>query len=236
MELDEIIDAIGVEPFHREEAGVVYHADCLSILPKIPAGAIDLVLTDPPYDEKTHSGARYGFRETSSIIPFSPLSDFGFLAELLRVSQSWILCFCALEMFGDYKRASGQSWVRAGFWRRSDGVPQFTGDRPGQPGEGIAIMHGPTVKRWNGNGKHGYWVCGIERTDRCHPTQKPLILMRELLSDFSNDNDLILDPFLGSGTTAVAAKQLGRKFIGIEIEEKYCRIAVDRLRQGVLEL
>ncbi len=66
-----------------------------------------------------------------------------------------------------------------------------------------------------------------------HPTMKPIALMRWCL-ELSGDVNLILDPFLGSGTTAVAAKQLGRKFVGVEIEEKYCKIAVDRLRQEEL--
>lgn len=66
-----------------------------------------------------------------------------------------------------------------------------------------------------------------------HPTQKPIKLIRQLIT---KDAHTILDPFMGSGTTLVAAKQLGRKAIGIEIEEKYCEIAVKRLGQGVLAL
>ena len=65
-----------------------------------------------------------------------------------------------------------------------------------------------------------------------HPTEKPVDLIKTLIG--SNIGDLILDPFLGSGTTAVAAKQLGRNFIGIEISEKYVKIAKERLRQEVL--
>ena len=73
---------------------------------------------------------------------------------------------------------------------------------------------------------------GSEKTE--HPTQKPLALMEYLIKTYSNEGDLILDPLLGSGTTAVAAKELGRRFIGIEIEHKYCEIANNRLRQEVL--
>jgi DNA modification methylase len=68
---------------------------------------------------------------------------------------------------------------------------------------------------------------------RVHPTQKPVALMRWCLS-FVPDAQLILDPFMGSGTTLRAAKDLGRRAIGIEIEERYCEIAVKRLAQEVL--
>jgi len=71
--------------------------------------------------------------------------------------------------------------------------------------------------------------------NRTHPCPKPEKFMRWLVSKGSLDGELILDPFMGSGTTLVAAKQLGRRAIGIEIEEKYCAIAVDRLRQSVLD-
>lgn len=71
---------------------------------------------------------------------------------------------------------------------------------------------------------------------RQHPTQKPIPLMKWIIQNYSKENDLILDPFLGSGTTAVACQELGRRFIGIEISEKYCQIARERLRQKPLLL
>ena len=69
---------------------------------------------------------------------------------------------------------------------------------------------------------------------KCHPAQKPVELFKSILTDYSKETDTILDPFLGSGTTARAAKDLGRKWIGIEISKKYCDIAVKRLGQEVL--
>ena len=70
----------------------------------------------------------------------------------------------------------------------------------------------------------------VERGFKVHPTQKPITLFSPLVADFSNPGDLILDPFCGSGTTLVAAAMLGRRYIGIEIEEKYVKIAEERLR------
>jgi site-specific DNA-methyltransferase (adenine-specific) len=79
------------------------------------------------------------------------------------------------------------------------------------------------------------WRFGIER-NRQHPAQKPLPLIAQIVRVSSRPGNLVLDPFMGSGTTLVAAKQLGRRAIGIEIEQKYCDIAIERLRQGVLKL
>jgi len=222
-----------MKPYYEHVGITIYHGDCREVLPTL--GRVDHVITDPPYDTKTHNGARYGFGETSSKIPFAPLEDVGATCRMLiEASNRWIVAFCSLEMLGQYRDAAGDAWVRSCFWRRPNGVPQFTGDRPGQPGEGIAVMHSGSVKRWNGSGRHGYYEFLIEQHGRVHPTEKPLALMLQLVSDFTDPDDLILDPFMGSGTTLRAAKDLGRRAIGIELEEKYCEIAALRLAQEVL--
>lgn len=77
---------------------------------------------------------------------------------------------------------------------------------------------------------------GFQCAQRRHPNEKPLELMERLVLLCSDPGDTILDPFMGSGTTLEAAKKLGRKFIGVELNEKHCRTAVERLRQGVLPL
>lgn len=146
------------------------------------------------------------------------------------------MLFCSMEMLGAYREQAGDAWVRAGFWRRPDGAPQITGDRPGQPGEGLAIMHRPGRKRWSGGGHHAFYEHCVVKHDRVHPTQKPESLMRELVSLYSEPGEIVLDPFMGSGTTLVAAKRLGRIGIGIELEEKYCEIAARRLQQEALPL
>ena len=93
-------------------------------------------------------------------------------------------------------------------------------------------MHNPGMKKWNGGGKAAIWRHLVERGYKEHPTQKPAALICELLGQFTNPDQTILDPFMGSGTTGVACAKMGRKFIGIEIEPKYFDIACKRIEQA----
>lgn len=219
-------------PYYQDEAVAIYHGDCRAVLPTLRG---DVMIVDPPYDERTHKGAR-SHGEIVSKIDFEPFDTAATLPLLLAATKRWVVAFCTMEMIAGYMAIAGDRWIRAGFWRRPDGAPQFTGDRPGTPGDAIAIMHVAGKKRWNGGGNHAFWECGVERENRVHPAQKPARLMEMLVADFTDAGDLILDPFMGSGTTLVAAKRLGRKAIGIEISEAYCEIAAKRLAQGALDL
>lgn len=233
-------------PYYDQDGITIYHGDCRAF--STLSG--DVVITDPPYDERTHAGARTLDKETrirqstgkraivaagQIDIAFDP-ADVAFTGQLWQLAKRWALAFCAMEMLGAYAAVSGDAWIRAGFWRRPDGAPQITGDRPGQPGEGIAIMHRPGKKRWNGGGHHAYWEVPVVKRGRVHPTQKPDELMVQLVTLFSDPDEVVFDPFMGSGTTLVAAKRIGRKAIGVELEEQYCEAAAKRLEQGALNL
>lgn len=113
--------------------------------------------------------------------------------------------------------AGGARWVRFGFWWKTDGQPQLSGDRPAQPGEGFAIAHAAGERmRWNGGGKHARWAHPVARGDRVHTTQTPLSLWLELVEDFTDPGDLVLDPFMGSGSLGVACLRLGRRYLGMD--------------------
>jgi len=214
-----------VKPYYETELGKLYHGDCLEIMPMLEP--VDLVLTDPPYDPKTHNGAILDIP-----IDFEPINNINKMVSLfLSLSKRWVISFCPLELLGEYKFASGECWVRAGIWDRIINMPQISGDRPAQACEGIAIMHPVGKKIWNGGGKAGIWRHRVERGFKKHPTQKPMTLFSELLLNFAKDNETILDPFFGSGTTGIVCEEFSLKWIGIEIEEKYCEIAAKRIEK-----
>lgn len=118
--------------------------------------------------------------------------------------------------------------------------PAVLRDRPATGSESITICHQPGRKRWNGGGKHAVWSVPIvldrgANGARLHTTQKPLELMLSLV-DLTDRNETVLDFVAGSGTTLVAfPKSLGRRAIGVELEERYAEIAARRLSQDVLD-
>lgn len=228
-------------PYYEDtRAGVViYHGDWREVREALALSSVDHTITDPPYDARTHARAR-SLRGGGSDIPidFAPLQDFAHVGELLDITRRWCLAFCALEQLGPYQQTAGPDcWVRAGIWNRTDGTPQISGDRPAQAAEGIAIMHGPLVKkRWRRGGHRGIWSCGVVREENRHPTQKPLALIAQLVEAFTDPGEMVFDPYAGSGTTARACKDLGRRCICIEKQEHYCEMAARRMGQEVLDL
>jgi site-specific DNA-methyltransferase (adenine-specific) len=228
----------------------LYLGDCLDVLPTL--GKVDAVITDPPYEAEAHTkGRRLSGKQESGkrTLEYGAL-DFALMSDDLRVKSSslaaelcsgWMLSFCqaeAVSVWRDAHQAAGAKYKRAMVWLKPDGAPQFTGDRPGMGYESIvASWCGTGRSQWNGGGRNGVFSHPHRENNnpKQHMTQKPIGLMRELLQLFSNPQQTILDPFMGSGTTGVAAIQMGRKFIGIEREPKYFDIACKRIKQAVAQ-
>lgn len=214
--------------------GIVLHlGDCREILPKLDMA--DCVITDPPYDEFTHRGALHKTEKDREFgIEFAALSNLNFVRPLMEQTRYWVLFFCGLEMLGKYQDQAPDKYVRGMIWDRISNAPQISGDRPAQGGEGIAVFHGVRKNmEWNGGGKAGIFRHMVERGQKEHPTQKPLRLIRELLGLFSDEGQTVLDPFMGSGTTGVAAVQMGRKFVGVEVDPRYFDIACRRVSEAM---
>ena len=216
---------------HVAEGVTLYLGDCRDILPRLKN--VDAIVTDPPYGEVTHAGARSANSLDRSSVDFAPLPG-GDLVRLCRrfleLTNRWVIMTCEWQQAACLE-AAGAPLVRLGVWVKPNGAPQFTGDRPGMGWEAVAILHREGKKRWNAGGHHAVWTCAIEQGE--HPTQKPERLVTAWVHAFTDPQETILDPFMGSGTTGVAAVKLGRRFIGIEIEERYFRLAVRRISEAL---
>ncbi len=216
-----------MKPFYQDDWATIYHGDCREILPDFPK--VDLVLTDPPYGVNRDKGfggfggfgqpivrRRFDHDDWDSDRPEEEV--FCHIFDLSKLAIIW-----GGNFFADILPRSTH-WI---FWDKLQTMPTF--------GDGELAWTNSTRKsitkvtvEWNG-------LLGKEKY-RQHPTQKPLTLMTWCIENYSKQEHCIIDPFMGSGTTLRAAKDLNRKSIGIEIEEKYCEIAAKRLQQEVLDL
>lgn len=203
--------------------------------------SVDAVITDPPYTERTHTKARAntanGIKEGINFDSFTDENLYKALEECGRLSKSWVIATL------DYNHAfnfelnppSGLRQMRIGIWMKNNPMPQITGDRPSQGWEAISYLHKPKKAIWNGGGSHGNYVSNLAAPTG-HPTPKPVSMFQSFVERFTNFGNTVLDPFAGGGTTLVAARNLSRKAIGIELDEKYCEIAANRLSQQVFDL
>lgn len=212
---------------------LLINGDSFLVMPTL--GDVDVIITDPPYNPRTHKGARSAKSLTTSQIDFDSLTEAQFIefcGNVIGQARRWVVMNCAWQHAAELERA-GLPLVRLGVWHKPNGAPQFTGDRPGVGWEAIAILHREGKKRWNGGGHHAVWVCNVEHGE--HPTQKPLKLVMDWVAKFTDPGELVLDPFMGSGTTGLACANLGRRFIGIEKDQRYfnlaCRRITDAYRQ-----
>lgn len=219
----------------------LYYGDCLEILNTV--GFFNHIITDPPYEKEAHYKTRRVKRPDGSLA-VSPLSfdkiNIGIKRKISLLSNKmcsgWGLYFCQPEGLSEWRdeieKAHGK-YKSPMIWRKPDGMPKFNGQGPGIGFEMICLCWwGKGHSYWNGGGRHGFFTHNKAEKERCHETQKPICLMKELLELFTNENELICDPFMGSGTTGVACQQMNRRFIGIELDEKYFDIACKRIEEA----
>jgi site-specific DNA-methyltransferase (adenine-specific) len=211
------------------KTNTVLQGDCLEVMKDMPDNSISLIVTDPPYGIDVIGGSKpFGSIGGSNVVRvnrYTPIINDDVkinFDDIFRVSKNQII-------FGgnyfDFPISKG--WI---VWDKkckndwndnfSDGELVWTSfDRP------LKIIRHLYMGMMKGN---------KDEIKRVHPTQKPLAVMEWIIENYSKPDDLILDPFAGSGSTLVAAKNLGRKYIGIELEPKYVAICEERLSQQLL--
>lgn len=222
---------------------------------------VDSVICDPPFDKEAHTlqrrvkrGPSYGVvgidgrKACNAPLSFEPLSfetrtEAGGFIE--SICKGWAVVFCQVESTQEWRFAlEPMAYRRTCVWIKPDGMPQFSGDRPGMGYESIVCCYPAGKSKWNGGGRKGTFE-GFRDVGRdvfrhnknsggkhIHQTQKPIPLIRELVRLFTNPNDLICDPYAGSGSVLLAAATEGRRCIGAEYDPKTYALAVKRLERG----
>lgn len=217
------------------------HGDCLQLLASLPD--FDCCMMDGPYEAHMHNtkASARGIRRDgyANLKPVDFKSIDGVREPVTKLivpkCSGWFLSFCTPEGIAPWRDAiedAGAKYKRACFFHKPDSAPQFNGQGPAFAVEAfVTAWCGRGVSKWNGGGRRNLFTHNTNQTDRQgeHPTEKPLSLMLELIELFTNPGDLICDPFMGSGTTLIAAAALGRRAIGIERDEKYYALACARM-------
>jgi len=223
----------------------IIQGDCLEVLKTFPDKSVDLILTDPPYTitaNKRYKGSGF-YKKTDHLanIDESFGTDFNpreFLEIAYTKSKNGMLIWCSQKQLLDYINFANEKnfkWDLM-FWHKINACPNHFNHLLIDTEYCVRIYESGSY--FNNNLEYEeYRKYFLERVQHFegHPTPKPLNIMFKQIRLFSKENDIILDPFLGSGTTAVACKMLGRHYIGIELNSKYVEIANKRLNFEMLD-
>lgn len=231
---------IGFLSIRRDCVIKLMHGDCLERMKEIKSGSVDMVLTDPPYNIARKNNFQTMGRAGIDFGDWDKDADlFSYIIECYRVlnKNGSFLVFNAWKNLGDISKfAESIGFVTKDMIRleKSNPMPRNR-DRRYITDYECAIWFVMPKSKWTFNRQDEKYqrpkfVKSIDKG--FHPTQKSLSLMSDLIKIHSNENDVIFDPFMGSGTTGVAAKNLNRNFIGIELDESYFQIAQKRINES----
>lgn len=241
------------EPFYKDESVTIYCADCLTLLPLLVA---NVVLTSPPYNigvNRVYKGGKRGedwarYDKTNDEIQNYDCFVIAVLALCIRASNR---VFWNMQMCSENKRIQSQlPAIFAPYFKE-----RFVWTKRGQPAMEAGVVNSeyedvlvfeksePDKRKFYGHDWRGLWSNVIEVSAnggneyaKDHKGAFPLEFATRIVEPFTVKSDIILDPFMGTGTVLRAAKDLGRKSIGIEISENYCEIAAQRMAQTCLAL
>lgn len=224
----------------------VVNGDCLDYLGQIPDNSIDLILTDPPYNIAQYSTGNINLPGRSALNndlaewDLIPIDPFDLLPDFKRIIKpdGNIFVFTSYNLIGKWHEAFDSEFDTFQFfiWHKTNPAPKIFKNGFLNSCEMIACMWNKGHK-WNFSNQrnmHNFFESPIcmkpERLSAPkHPSQKPVRLLEHIVSIASNENDVVLDPFMGVGSTGVAALRNKRRFIGIEIEKSYFDAAEMRI-------
>lgn len=217
-------------PYYDDGTITIYHGDCREVLPTITPDPVGLLLTDPPYG--------IGYTAVSRAKPPGKMEGETVTGDGEPFDPRWLLVYGRCVIFGAnyfahllppggwivWSKVQDNRWSHGAYSTRSLAEVAWTNCH-----NYVGLFN----CFWAGSPVHRL---GEERMSQLHPTQKPVALMRWIIGRTTQPGDLVLDPYMGSGPIAKACHDLGRRYLGIEIEERYCATAVGRLGQSVLDL
>lgn len=209
-------------PYYEHAGITIYHGDCREVLSSLSA---DVLVTDPPYGIAFSSGRGGTF--TGNAIALDDSTE----------ARDWLLRAWGSRpaiVFGSWKTPTPHGTKALLVWDKGTHVGMGDCSMPWKPNHEFIYVLGSGFAGHRGSAVLHINAPSPNFVEQLHPTEKPEWLMVALITKCPLG--VVLDPFMGSGTTLVAAKRLGRKAIGIEIEEKYCEITAKRLQQGALPL
>lgn len=226
---------------------ILKQGSCFDKLKEIPSNSVELVLIDPPYEISRDTNFAKGALKGTDVDRFRLSMDFGdwdnnftgldiAIKECYRILKKGgtLICFYDLwkiTTLKEYFDKAKFKQIRFIEWLKTNPVPLNSKLNYLTNSREIAITgvkgSKPTFHSEYDNGIYHYPIC--HEKDRFHPTQKPLALIEELINKHSNEGDTVVDCFMGSGTTGVAAKKLNRNFIDIELNEEYFIKAKERI-------
>lgn len=211
------------------ESNNIYNIDCIKGMKRLKQESVDMVLTDIPYNEvnREDNGLRTLTKDDADILGFNIVE---FLDEMLRVVRGSVYIFCGIEQVSflkNYLDKNGLS-VRLLIWEKTNPSP-LNGEHIWLSGIECCIYGKKPKATFNDNCRNTVLKYPNGKNKK-HPTEKNIDLFMDLIKTSSEKRDIVLDPCIGSGTTAVASKKLNRKYIGFEVSEEYYKIAKKRVK------
>lgn len=216
------------------KVNTIYNNDCMNILPTMLNDSVNLTLTDIPYDEvnRPDNGLRNLSKKGADELTFN---IHNFLDELYRITSSTIIIFCGKEQLSEIhsffkeKQSMHKGTVRQLIWEKTNPSP-MNGQHIYLSGIENAVWFKKRNGTFNAHCKNTVFKYPCGRS-KIHPTEKNHELIKELILDNSNEGDIVFDPCCGSGSHCLAAYNINRKYIGVEINNEWCNIAQQRMRE-----